>query len=149
MLSRFSSVQLCATPWIVAHQAPLSMGFSRQEYWSGLPCPPPRDLPNPGTEPRSPALQADSLSSEPAGKLYLNFQKMYDIIEKRLCKGDVDITLCQLHSPLSSLQEFFNYIFSSLAKILALSSSLQFSHFISDHVSAQVKHVSDISDLFL
>ena len=42
-----------ATPWTVAHQAPLSMGFSRQEYWSGLPCPPPGDLPNPGTEPRS------------------------------------------------------------------------------------------------
>ena len=43
-------------------------GFSRQEYWSGLPCPPPGDLPNPGTEPRSPALQADSLPSEPPGK---------------------------------------------------------------------------------
>ena len=44
----------------VAHQAPLSMGFFRQEYWSGLPYPPPGDLPNPGTKPRSPALQADS-----------------------------------------------------------------------------------------
>ena len=46
-------------------QAPLSMGFSRQEYWSGLPCPRPGDLPNSGTKPRSPALQADSLLSEP------------------------------------------------------------------------------------
>ena len=56
-----SYVWLFATPWTVAaHQAPLSMGFSRQEYWSGLPCPPPGDLPNPGMEPRSPALQADS-----------------------------------------------------------------------------------------
>ena len=48
--------QSCPTlcdPWTVACQAPLSMGFSRQEYWSGLPCPPPGDLPNPGTEPRS------------------------------------------------------------------------------------------------
>ena len=45
----------------VAHQAPLSMGFSRQEYWSGLPLPPPGDIPNPGTEPRSPALQAVSV----------------------------------------------------------------------------------------
>ena len=44
----FSRVQLFTTPWTVAHQAPLSMGFSRQEYWSGLPCPPPGDLPNPG-----------------------------------------------------------------------------------------------------
>ena len=50
-------------------QAPLSMGFSRQKYWSGLPCPPPGDLPNPGIEPRSPALQVDSLPSEPPGKL--------------------------------------------------------------------------------
>ena len=52
------------TPWTVAHQAPLSVGFSRREYWSGLPFPPPGDLPNPGTEPRSPvspALQTDSL----------------------------------------------------------------------------------------
>ena len=48
-------------PWTIAHQAPLSMGFSRQEYWSGLPFPSPEDLPNPGTEPGSPALQADSL----------------------------------------------------------------------------------------
>ena len=63
--------QLCltlATPWTVAHQTPLSMGFSRQEYWSGLPCPPPGDLPNPGIEPKSPALQEDSLPSEPPGK---------------------------------------------------------------------------------
>ena len=52
------------TPWTVAHQAPLSMGFSRQESWSGLPFPSPADLPNPGTEPRSPALQADALTSE-------------------------------------------------------------------------------------
>ena len=51
-----SRVQLFATLWTVAHQAPLSMGFSRQEYWSGLPFPFPGDLPDPGMEPRSPAL---------------------------------------------------------------------------------------------
>ena len=56
------------TPWTVACQAPLSIGFSRQEYWSGLPLPSPGDLPNPGTEPGSPALHADSLTSEPPGK---------------------------------------------------------------------------------
>ena len=56
------------TPWTVARQAPLSMGFSRQEYWSGLPFPSPGDLPNPGIEPGSPALQAEALSSEPPGK---------------------------------------------------------------------------------
>ena len=49
-------------------QAPLSMGFSRQEYWGGSLCPPPGDLPSPGTKPRFPALQADSLPSEPLGK---------------------------------------------------------------------------------
>ena len=54
-------VRLFVTPWTVAHQAPLSMGFPRQEYWSGLPCPPPGDLPNPGIRPVCPALQADSL----------------------------------------------------------------------------------------
>ena len=52
----------------MALQAPLSMGFSRQEYWSGLPFPTPDDLPNPGIKPRSPALQADSLLSGPPGK---------------------------------------------------------------------------------
>ena len=52
------------TPWIVAHQAPLSMGFFRQEYWSGLPFPSPGDPPNLGTEPGSPALQADDLLTE-------------------------------------------------------------------------------------
>ena len=63
-----SCVQLFVAPWTVAHQAPLSMGFSRHEYWSGLPSPPPEDLPDPGIEPGSPALQADSLPSEPPGK---------------------------------------------------------------------------------
>ena len=56
------------TPWTVARQACLPMGFARQEYWSGLPWPPPGDLPNPEIEPGSPALQADSLPSEPPGK---------------------------------------------------------------------------------
>ena len=64
MLNHFNSVQLFRTLWTVAHQAPLSMGFSSQEYWSGLPCPPPGDLPDPGIEPvspTSPALQVGSL----------------------------------------------------------------------------------------
>ena len=63
-----SHVRLFETPWTVAHQAPLSIEFSRQEYWSGLPFPSLWDLPNPGIEPRSPALQADSFPSEPPGK---------------------------------------------------------------------------------
>ena len=63
-----SCVQLFVTPWTVAHQASLSMEFSRQEYWSGLLFPSPGDLSDPGTEPRSPTLQADTLSTEPPGK---------------------------------------------------------------------------------
>ena len=70
------------TPWTVAHQTPLSMGFSRQEYWSGLPFPSPGDFPDPRIEPSSPTLQEDSLPSEPPGKT-INFKilkrrKMYD-----------------------------------------------------------------------
>ena len=63
-----SHVWLFATPWTVAYQAPQSMEFFRQEYWSGLPFPSPGDLPDPGIEPRSPAWQADALPSEPPGK---------------------------------------------------------------------------------
>ena len=63
-----SRVQLLVTPWTVVYQAPPSVGFSSQEYWGGLLLPFPEDLPNPKIRPRSPALQADALSSEPPGK---------------------------------------------------------------------------------
>ena len=63
-----SRVRFFATPWTVAYQAPLSMGFSRQEYWSGLPFPSPGDLPDPGIKPGSPTLEADALISEPPAK---------------------------------------------------------------------------------
>ena len=56
------------TPWTVPHQAPLSMGFSRQEYWSGLPCPPPGDLPDPGIKPASPAVTGGFFTTAPPGK---------------------------------------------------------------------------------
>ena len=81
MLSHFSRVQLFVTPWAEAHQAPLSMGFSRQEHWSGLPCPPPGDLPDPGIEPTppgSPALAAGSSPLAPPGKrqtIEANYEK--------------------------------------------------------------------------
>ena len=74
VIESFGLVQLSVTPWTVARQASLSMEFSRREYWSGLPFPSPGNLPHPGIEPESPALQADSLSSEPSG----NFQWKYD-----------------------------------------------------------------------
>ena len=63
-----SHVRLFVTLWTVAHRAPLSMGFPGQEYWIGLPCPPSGDLPDPEIEAASPALQADSLPTEPPGK---------------------------------------------------------------------------------
>ena len=78
MLSHFSHVQLFATLWKIARQAPLSMGFSRQEYWSGLSCPPPEDLPDSGIESTSlmsPACQAGSLSLAPPGKPILALQR--------------------------------------------------------------------------
>ena len=81
-VSEVSRVRLFATPWTVAYQALPSMGFSWQEYWSGLPFPSPGDLPDPGIEPGSPAFQADTLTSEPPGKppfhlLSLNFITVY------------------------------------------------------------------------
>ena len=63
-----SRVWLFVIPWTVVYQVSLSMGFSRQEYWSGVPFPSPGDLPDPGIEPRSPALQAEALPTEPPGK---------------------------------------------------------------------------------
>ena len=67
-MKSLSRVQLFATPWTVTYYVPPSIGFSRQEYWSGLPFPSPGDLPNPGIEPGSPTLRADALPSEPPGK---------------------------------------------------------------------------------
>ena len=68
-MATHSSILAWRTPWTVAYQAPPSMGFSRPEYWSGLPFPSPGDLPDPGIKPRSPALRllADALPSEPPG----------------------------------------------------------------------------------
>ena len=65
-----------AATWTVAHQAPLSMGFSKQEYWSGLPFPPPGDLPNPGIKPRFSVLHTNSLLSEPPGKPVFDYRKL-------------------------------------------------------------------------
>ena len=71
MLSHISHAWLCVTPWTIAHQAPLSMVFSRQEYWGGLPCPPPGDLPDPGIKPASLLhWQVGSLPLAPPGKTH-------------------------------------------------------------------------------
>ena len=77
MLSHFRRVQLFVTLWTVACQASLFMAFLRQEWWNGLPCPPPQDLLDPGIQLKSPVfpvLEADSLPLEPPGKPYNNIQ---------------------------------------------------------------------------
>ena len=84
-MKSLSCVRLFVTPWTVAYQAPLSIRFSRQLYWSGLPFPSPGDLPNPGIKPRSSALQTDTLPSEPPGKNNLQiycdtFQNIHSIL---------------------------------------------------------------------
>ena len=89
-MKSFSLVQLFATPWTAAHQAPPSMGFSRQEYWSGLPFPSPGDLPDPGIERRSSALRADALTSEPPWIINLRGKK-HIILVKRGMKNDLKV----------------------------------------------------------
>ena len=84
-MKSLSRVRLFATLWTVAHQAPLSMGFSRQEHWSGLPFPSLGDLPDPGIKPRSRALQADALSHQGSPKNEMDTLKnkqqgLFDII---------------------------------------------------------------------
>ena len=79
-----SCVRLFATAWSVAYQAPPSMGFSRQEYWSGVPLPSPGDLPDPGIEPRSPDCRQTALSSEPPGK----FLKCYKAVAFNIISYD-------------------------------------------------------------
>ena len=91
-LKSLSHVRLFATPWTVAYEAPPSMEFSRQEYWSGLPFPSPGDLPNPGIEPGSPTLQADALLSEPPGKtheLHITVERQDELSELVYCARTV------------------------------------------------------------
>ena len=103
-LSHFSRVRLSATLWTVAHRAPLSRGFSRQEYWSGLPCPPRGDLPDPGIKPVSLTCvsylhwQAGSLPPEPPGK--------------RLCLCPYKGVRCYDLVILCRLQHWLNELFS-------------------------------------
>ena len=88
-MKELSCAQLFATPWTVAYQALPTMVFSRQEYWSGLPFPSPGNLPDPGIEPRSPALQAGALPSEPPGKTKKRPQIVKTILWKKKKAGGV------------------------------------------------------------
>jgi len=99
-LNHFSGVQLFATLWIVACQAPLFMGFSRQEYWSGWPFPSPGDLPNQGFEPGSPAQQADSLPPEPLRKPLLSGQTGGEEGEAGAPRGSLSAATSLLYVPI-------------------------------------------------
>ena len=132
MLSHLSCVWLLVTPWTVARQAPLSMGFSRQEYWSGLPCPLPGDLPDTGIKPRSlmsPALAGGPLPPTPPGKPQISSQKQVNqfpelsmtlprvassIFSKRRCIWDI-----VLHRVLGSAHCFLQK-FSVLSTICSI-----------------------------
>ena len=127
-----SRVQLFGTPWTVAHQAPLSMGFSKQRYWSGLPFPSPGNLPNPRNEPGSPALPVDSLLSEPPGKpnWYRCFQNVshlnhvvFDLKGESLSLSvDLSLSFSQTHLHHTCISSFSLKIFKTqiyfLPKIL-------------------------------
>ena len=93
MLSCFSFVQLFETAWTVAHQTPLSMRFSRQEYQNGLSCPPPEDLPNPGIESESLVLEGGFFTTKSLGKLQL-YVSMY--LLSHACFLNVKICKCNL-----------------------------------------------------
>ena len=121
-MKSLSRVRLLVTPCTVAYQAPPSMGFSRQEYWNGLPLPSPGDLPNPGIKPGSPALQADALTSEPPGKprliIVTNYKRLsvFNIVALKLVlylKASI-IKMKLLSRAESKRQRHIFYIYSFL-----------------------------------
>ena len=134
-MKSLSRVWLFATPWTLAHQAALSMGFPRQEYWDGLPFPSPGDLPDPRIEPRSPALQADALPSEPPGKHF---------IHSRVC---MSIPVFPIHptflTPLVS-----THLFSMSVSLFLLCKSVHLYHFSRVHINALIYDICfSLSDL--
>ena len=97
VLSCFSRVQLCAIPWTVTHHAPLSMGFSRQEYWSGLPCCPPGDTPDPGIQAvplMSPALAGGFFTTSATWEALLWSSNSFNVFQKFLrCKNELYLSI--------------------------------------------------------
>ena len=118
-----SPVRLFATPWPADFQAPLSMGFSRQDYWSGLPFPSPGDLPDSGIEPGSPALQVDALPSKPQGKPKCYFKcRLFPLV----CCCD-----CLRPHELQQHQAYLSITISqSLLKFMSIESVMPSNHLI-------------------
>ena len=119
--------QSCPTPWTIAHQAPPSMGLSRQEYWSGLPFPSPGDLPDPGIEPRSPALQANALTSEPPSKLpfttlgvFIYFAKILNTYTKHSLLWRHYYIIIDIYLPSCGPFYLITYIQSQISPLLFL-----------------------------
>ena len=138
-----SHVQLSVTLWTVTYQASPSMGFSRQEYWSGLPFPSPGDLPDPGIKPGSPALEADTLTSEPPGKeiesKYLTMHQtasnteLYDMKfssywswKKQRFKKDVSYDMLPEPNPQKHWRSHFRFFLFSLSTYTWLDSDFYF-----------------------
>ena len=132
-----SRVQLFVTPWTVAYQTPQPMEFLRQEYWSGLPFPSPRDLPNPGNEPGSPALQADALLSVPCCLFGFVFTRWYKIAILLIWHECSDIwekftIIIHLKSYIY-LQNFkinFEYCYAAAAAVTSVTSESWYSVFL-------------------
>ena len=122
VLSCFSRVLPFVTPWTLVHQAPLSMGFSRQEYWSGLPFPSPGDRPHPRIKPGSPALQAESwLSSEPPGTTVLKCKMVRGWRCKDCRRGGLEKCSQLVHSPQPlCYTSFLPSFFPSLSSFILL-----------------------------
>ena len=129
-----SRVWLLATPWTAAHQVPLSMVFSRQEYCSGLPCPPSGDLPNPGIEPRSLASQAGSLPSESSGNPKNTEMGSLSLLQGSFLTQKLNLSLLHyrrilyqlsyIHNvvpPLQVISEYFYHALSSKKPSLVIS----------------------------
>ena len=111
-----------ATPWTVVHKAPLSMGFSRQEYWSGFPFPTSGELPDPGIKPDSPSLQADSWPTEPPGKIFfLHFSSVQSLSHVRLF---VTVWIAARQASLSITNSW------SLLKLMSIELVMPSNHFI-------------------
>ena len=124
-----SHVRLFATTWTVAYQAPPSMGFSRQEYWSGLPFPSPGDLPNPGIEPGSHALQADTLPSTELIFIY-HLNAFFSVITLciffffqyltflSLSMARLKISLCKCHIAIENKCVILNYLLILISNVI-------------------------------